>query len=76
MMHAEFKMLDQDGAIVSLTPANVDYIKQDGVTITPEDDGSIWFSAASPAGQYTFEAKMKSGDTYVAVLDWEPDPTP
>ncbi|WP_337034757.1 hypothetical protein [Paenibacillus illinoisensis] len=75
-MYAEFELLDKDGVKVSLAADNVEYIKQDGVALTPDDQGTLWFNVVKPAGQYVFEVKTKAGEEYLAILDWEPDPMP
>lgn len=75
-MYAEFELLDKDGVKVSLAADNVEYIKQDGVILTPDDQGTLWFNVVKPAGQYVFEVKTKAGEEYLAILDWEPDPMP
>ncbi|CAJ0571031.1 unnamed protein product, partial [Mesorhabditis spiculigera] len=75
-MYAEFELLDKDGVKVSLAADNVEYIKQDGAALTPDDQGTLWFNVVKPAGQYVFEVKTKAGEEYLAILDWEPDPMP
>ncbi|CAI6023383.1 hypothetical protein PAECIP112173_00341 [Paenibacillus sp. JJ-100] len=75
-MYAEFELLDKDGVRVSLAADNVEYIKQDGVTLTPDDQETLWFNVVKSAGQYVFEVKTKAGGQYLAILDWKPIPMP
>ncbi|WP_413373306.1 hypothetical protein [Paenibacillus taichungensis] len=75
-MHAEFALLDKDGVNLSLAAGNVEYIKQNGVNLVPDDQETLWFDVSKPAGKYVFEVKTKAGQEYLAILDWEPDPMP
>lgn len=70
--HTEFELLDGEGERISLAAGAVEYIKKNGVDLTPDDQETLWFSDENEAGEYTIEVKTTAGIVYTAVLDWVP----
>ncbi|MEO2212122.1 hypothetical protein ABGV40_14865 [Paenibacillus amylolyticus] len=70
--HIEYEMLDGQGGRVSLASDDVEYIKRNGTTLTPDDQETLWFNEETAPGTYVFEAKTISGKIYRATLIWSP----
>lgn len=55
---------------MSLAESNIEYIKQNGQSLVPNTDETLWFVQDKPTGKYIFEVKTKMGEIYIATLDW------
>ncbi|WP_272034443.1 hypothetical protein [Paenibacillus sp. JJ-100] len=72
VIFVEFELLDEQGGVISLAAGDVEYIRRDGVVVTPNTQSSVWIEETTPAANYVYVVKTTSGDIYRAVLNWTP----